>query len=132
MLTGLNHLTLAVSEIECSFNFYQNILGFQPKAKWDTGAYLSIGQLWLCLSVDVASQKQDYTHYAFTISEAEIDVFKSRLKRNGIIEWKENRSEGRSVYFLDPDGHKLEVHCGDLGSRLNACRNQPYQGMVFF
>lgn len=50
MLTGLNHLTLAVSDVNRSFNFYNNLLGFVPHARWQTGAYLSLGELWLCLS----------------------------------------------------------------------------------
>jgi hypothetical protein len=46
--------------------------------------------------------------------------------------WKTNKSEGASHYFLDPDGHKLELHVGNLAQRLAACRAKPYKGMVFF
>jgi hypothetical protein len=46
--------------------------------------------------------------------------------------WKTNKSEGASHYFLDPDGHKLELHVGSLAQRLAACRAKPYKGMVFF
>jgi hypothetical protein len=47
-------------------------------------------------------------------------------------EWKSNRSEGDSFYFLDPDGHQLEAHVGSLESRLAQCRLRPYAGMRFF
>ncbi|MGV6537684.1 VOC family protein, partial [Klebsiella pneumoniae] len=50
MLSGLNHLTLAVSQLAPSVAFYQQLLGMTLHARWDSGAYLSCGDLWLCLS----------------------------------------------------------------------------------
>ena len=52
MVVGINHITLSVSNLEISFNFYTQILGCKPLAKWKRGAYLLAGNLWLCLSVD--------------------------------------------------------------------------------
>ncbi|ROR14978.1 fosfomycin resistance glutathione transferase [Erwinia sp. JUb26] len=132
MLIGLNHITLAVSNVAKSFDFYVNTLGFTPKAKWSRGAYLSLDGLWLCLSADTVLSGEDYTHYAFSVSREDFDEFAARLRATGVTEWKINKSEGKSVYFLDPDGHKLEIHDGDLNSRLMACRDRPYDGMIFF
>lgn len=135
MLTGLNHLTLAVTDLNRSVAFYQNLLQLRLDATWDTGAYLSLPGLWLCLSHDPlrnAEPAADYTHYAFTLSAADFLPFVERLRSASVKEWRDNRSEGASFYFLDPDGHKLEVHVGDLASRLNACRQKPYAGMKFF
>lgn len=135
MLLGLNHLTLAVSDVARSFHFYVDILGFTPKARWQHGAYLALGELWLCLSLDNSRQEQlnrDYTHYAFSIADENFAILAARLRANGINEWKNNRSEGESLYFTDPDQHALEIHCGDLTSRLAACREKPYPGMVFY
>ena len=137
MLSGLNHLTLAVSELAPSIAFYHRLLGLRLHARWDSGAYLSCGDLWLCLSLDaqrrtISPQKSDYTHYAFSVSEEGFAQTVARLEKQGVTVWKENRSEGESYYFLDPDGHKLELHIGNLAQRLAACRQQPYQGMVFF
>ncbi|MDU6683258.1 MAG: FosA family fosfomycin resistance glutathione transferase [Enterobacteriaceae bacterium] len=137
MLKGLNHLTLAVSDIAGSIDFYHHLLGLPLHARWDSGAYLSCGDLWLCLSLDaqrhyIASQESDYTHYAFSIDENDFAAFVARLTQAGVTSWKENKSEGESFYFLDPDGHKLEAHVGNLAQRLAACRAKPYKGMVFF
>ncbi|TQK07572.1 fosfomycin resistance glutathione transferase [Herbaspirillum sp. SJZ107] len=136
MLTGLNHLTLAVTDVERSVAFYTDLLGCKPATVWDGGAYLTLGALWICLSLDparaVVPPQADYTHYAFTIAEQDFAAFRARLLLEGVIEWRKNRSEGDSFYFLDPDGHQLEAHAGDLQSRLAACRLQPYAGMRFF
>lgn len=132
MLSGLNHITIAVSDISRSFDFYVHTLGFTPKARWATGAYLYPGNLWLCLSADVVASREDYTHYAFSIRSEDFDAFAAHLKSSGVTEWKTNKSEGKSIYFLDPDGHKLEIHDGDLDSRLSASMKHPYEKMVLF
>ncbi|WP_085694327.1 MULTISPECIES: fosfomycin resistance glutathione transferase [unclassified Pseudomonas] len=135
MLTGLNHLTLAVTDLERSLAFYRDVLGLRAEATWDAGAYLSLPGLWLCLSLDPERNPEpaaDYTHYAFGLDEADFLPFVQRLRAANVREWRDNRSEGASFYFLDPDGHKLEAHVGDLASRLAACRQEPYAGMRFF
>lgn len=132
MLAGLNHMTLAVRDIARSAAFYQGLLGFTLRARWDSGAYLSLDGLWLCLSLDDVDDRRDYTHYAFTLAEAALPAFRASLLAAGVIEWKRNKSEGASFYFLDPDGHRLEAHCGTLESRLAACREAPYSGMVIY
>lgn len=134
MLTGLNHLTLAVKSVERSLAFYQQCMGMQCHASWESGAYLSCGDLWLCLSYDehAGARPTDYTHYAFTISASDFGIMVRRLKQAGVRCWKENSSEGDSFYFLDPDNHPLELHVGSLASRLAACREKPYNEMIFY
>lgn len=135
MLSGLNHLTLAVADLHRSFDFYRTVLGFRPRALWARGAYLSIDGLWLCLSLDPAfpaAQRQGYTHYAFSVSQPNFGPLVQQLQSLRIPEWKTNSSEGDSFYFLDPDGHPLEIHVGTLETRLAECRQRPYAGMQFF
>ena len=92
MLSGLNHLTLAVSQLAPSVAFYQQLLGMTLHARWDSGAYLSCGDLWLCLSLDpqrriTPPEESDYTHYAFSISEADFASFAARLEVAGVAVW---------------------------------------------
>ncbi|MRT55301.1 fosfomycin resistance glutathione transferase [Enterobacteriaceae bacterium RIT693] len=133
MLTGLNHLTLAVCDLARSLAFYQSLPGIRLHARWDAGAYLSCGDLWLCLSLDGMAGERPihYTHYAFSVSAEAFPQVVKTLEQRGVQIWKDNRSEGHSFYFLDPDNHQLELHVGDLASRLAACREKPYRGMTF-
>ncbi|MGY3861814.1 fosfomycin resistance glutathione transferase [Aeromonas lacus] len=132
MLSGLNHLTLATGNLEKSFTFYVDLLGFCPKVRWARGAYLTLGELWLCLSCDPAKPAEDYSHVALSISAEHFPEFCARLRQAGIEEWKTNSSEGDSFYLKDPDGHQLEIHVGDLASRLDSLKTRPYEGLVWF
>lgn len=131
MITGINHITIAVSDLERSLSFYRDVLGFTAHVKWDNGAYLSVGELWFCLSCDEPCPKTDYTHIAFSIESQEFSAFSKRVIGLGVEVWKENRSEGQSLYILDPDGHKLELHSGSLASRLDSLKTNPYSGLVW-
>ena len=130
-VSGLNHITLAVTDVERSLAFYRDVLGCTTRAVWADGAYLEAGTLWLCLSRDHharSSPHPDYSHIAFSVSEADYGAMRERLMAECII-WKDNRSEGASTYFLDPDGHKLEIHLGSLESRLSHYRENPSKGV---
>ena len=135
MISGLNHITLSVSNLEKSFDFYTKVLGCQPIAKWKRGAYLLAGEFWLCLSLDDSNlnrQSLEYTHIAFSILSQDFDRTKERLINLGVKQWKKNTSEGESIYILDPDNHKLELHVGDLWTRIEATKKNPYEEMEFF
>ena len=131
-VAGLNHLTLATDDLRRAFDFYVDVLGCRPRARWARGAYLSAGELWLCLSSDAVDPPSDYTHVAFTVEEGELGAWRARLDAAGVRLWKTNTSEGGSIYFLDPDGHRLELHVGDLDSRLASLRDAPYDELELF
>jgi catechol 2,3-dioxygenase-like lactoylglutathione lyase family enzyme len=131
MLKGFNHITIAVSDLDASLRFYTQLLGMRAHVRWDKGAYLSLGDLWFCLSCDEVLPAKDYSHLAFDIAEADFPAFAAKLLQAGVKEWKQNKSEGDSLYLLDPDGHQLEVHSGTLQSRLESLKLAPYTGLVW-
>jgi catechol 2,3-dioxygenase-like lactoylglutathione lyase family enzyme len=123
-ITGLNHLTLAVSDLDRSIAFYCNLLGFRLRARGRKFAYVEAGALWLCLSPDEevrTTPHPDYTHVALSVAAEDFEPLADRIRAATTI-WSDNRSEGASLYFLDPDGHKLELHLGSLESRLEHYR----------
>ncbi|HJZ48188.1 MAG TPA: VOC family protein [Roseiflexaceae bacterium] len=135
MVIGINHVTLSIAEIERSFAFYTGVLGFQPIAKWPKGAYLLAGDLWLALVVDPHARQgplAEYTHLAFSVSKQHFGPLSEHIRRSGAVIWQENWTEGDSLYFLDPDGHKLEIHASDLATRIATAKAQPWDGLEFF
>ncbi len=70
----------------------------------------------------------DYTHYAFSVAPENFAVIVERLRKVGVQEWKSNHSEGESCYFLDPDRHALEIHCGDSGKPVGSLPGETLSG----
>ena len=135
MVSGINHITLSVRNLETSFDFYTNVLGLRPVARWYKGAYLEAGGNWICLTVDSEVRSTclpEYTHTAFTVSGDDFPRLVDQLRRIGAVCWQENRSPGDSHYFLDPDGHKLEIHTSTLADRMKALLQSPPKDLVLF
>jgi catechol 2,3-dioxygenase-like lactoylglutathione lyase family enzyme len=121
-ISGLNHLTLAVSDLGRSVAFYSELLGFSVRMRGPTSAYLEAGTLWLALVVDSQVRRgplPEYSHAAFSVMPSDLPLMAERFTRAGVVRWQEPEGSD-SFYFVDPDGHKLELHCGNLQSRLAA------------
>jgi|TARA_B100000530_G_scaffold313725_1_gene242269 catechol 2,3-dioxygenase-like lactoylglutathione lyase family enzyme len=131
MITGINHITFAVRDLSSSIHFYRDLLGMKLHVFWDTGAYLTAGNTWICLSLGEPEPAKDYTHVAFSISENALTELRAKRSEAGVEEWKQNTSEGDSLYLLDPNGHRLELHCGTLETRLVELKKSPYKGLVW-
>jgi catechol 2,3-dioxygenase-like lactoylglutathione lyase family enzyme len=133
MVTGPSHATFAVSNLERSLHFYTNVLGLLPVVRWSEGAYLTAGDFWICLTLDPAAPQAtnnfSYTHFAFAVTPESFPAMREKLVAGDAEEWQPNSSPGESFYFLDPDGHKLEIHARTLADRLATLRANPKPGM---
>ncbi len=135
MINGINHITFAVSNLDSSLNFYNKILGLPLIAKWSEGAYLLAGSTWIALNIcqdEGISPRKDYTHISFNIEPNQLSSFINKLLAAGVRPFKENSSEGVSFYFLDPDGHKLELHSNSLDDRLSWMKEQNLDGFKLY
>lgn len=127
LIKGISHLTFSVSDLAASVAFYQQVFGAELVFSDEKTAYFDLAGLWLALNVqeDITRQeiRQSYTHIAFAVGDADIEVVAERLHRLGIplVPGRSRTAgEGLSLYFADPDGHLLEVHAGDRKTRLDA------------
>ena len=135
MVTGLSHITFAASNLERSIRFYADLVGLKLLVRWDQGAYLTAGSFWIGLTLDKAAPEatnnSSYTHLAFTVPPEQFHALRKKLLCNDAEEWQPNSSPGESFYFLDPDGHKLEIHARTLPDRLASLRENPKPGTVW-
>jgi catechol 2,3-dioxygenase-like lactoylglutathione lyase family enzyme len=108
---GLQHLNLTVADLGRARDFYA-ALGFELAfAKGDT-VWLSAGGDLLGLSEGEPPRDRGFEHFGFIVDErGDVDRWALELAARGVAAEKGpyDRSDGRSVYFRDPDGHLVEI-----------------------
>lgn len=118
MTIQLNHTIVWCHDRHRSASFMAEILGRPTPV---TFYHFQVVELDNGVSLDFSDDGDAVVaqHYAFLISEPEFDAIFGRIKARGLDYWADpmrsrpgeiNRNDGgRGVYFLDPDGHVLEI-----------------------
>lgn len=119
---GIDHVAISVSDVEKSLEFYTKVLGLKitqreyqkPGAEY----FLDCGpSLVGLIQGDRAGEKhllQDGglggNHFSFRVHTKDFDRIVEEVKARGIpITFFKKRDRSWSLYFLDPDGNKLEL-----------------------
>jgi catechol 2,3-dioxygenase-like lactoylglutathione lyase family enzyme len=118
----ISFVTLGVSDLAISRNFYGKVLGLKPMHDEEAIVMYRLNGVVLSLFPQRAlmedAQVKDDAHGArFSLahnlhSEAEVDVFFAHLKKHKVTITKMPEKVfwgGYSGYFADPDGHLWEV-----------------------
>jgi catechol 2,3-dioxygenase-like lactoylglutathione lyase family enzyme len=124
-VVGIDHLVIRVSDFEVSRRYYDRLLGFLGFVlEWDLGTTVGwnngVTMLWVVQAEPGAGRHRTgdigYHHYAFELgAKAEVDELGDFLVREGIEivdppQAYPSYGEGYyAVFFLDPDGLKLEA-----------------------
>ena len=124
-ITGINHITFSVSDLEKSCEFYEKVFGLKPVYEWKQGVYYDLCGYWLALNEERDIPRNDikysYTHMAFSVPEEDFNLILECFEKYKIaysLGRVRDIREKKSVYFEDPDGHKFEFHCGTMKGRL--------------
>ncbi|MFB9325707.1 metallothiol transferase FosB [Paenibacillus aurantiacus] len=136
-IKGVNHFCFSVSDLERSVAFYQDVFGAKLLVTGRKLAYFDLQGIWIALNqedIERATEPGTYTHIAFTLEEDDFDAAVARLNELGVCvlpgRLRDERDK-RSIYFLDPDGHRFEFHTGTLADRMAYYREEKSH-MVFY
>ncbi len=110
-VTGIQHVNLTVADLERSRRFYQDVLGFETASAKGSTVWLDAGGDLLGL-LQGEPPREKPNHWGFRVGSGdEVDAWVERLAQHKVKLEKGpyDRSDGRSVYFRDPDGYVLEI-----------------------
>lgn len=118
MSIKLNHIIIPAYNSELSANFLARILGLP--APIQVGPFMMVKtNNDVDLDFMTTSENMQPRHYAFLVSEPEFDQIFARIAEENLTYWDSFKQEnpgtinhsngGRGLYFLDPNGHLLEV-----------------------
>jgi glyoxylase I family protein len=126
-IAGIHHITLLVADVERSLAFYRNVLGMrlvkQTVNDDDQSARHLIfgdeegrpGTLITCLEypeLDEGTVGRGSTHhFALSVeSEEELEAWREYLGTRGVAATEVlDRTDFKSIYLRDPDGHIVEI-----------------------
>ena len=118
-LDGLDHVAIAVSDVEKSAKWYVDVLGFerQHPGMWG-GTPVFVGNAHASVALfpnnSGAQGNGTFRHFAFRTSGGDFEAAQRELKSRRIEFDFEDHEITHSIYFHDPDGHKIEVTTYDL------------------
>jgi catechol-2,3-dioxygenase len=127
-LEGIDHLALAVRDVERSTQWYIDVLGFEPRHEgmWD-GIPVFIGKGDTALALFPAQPNAGSTsssrdqirmlHFALRSDHKNFIAAQEELKRRGIQFGFQDHEISHSIYFQDPDGHEVEITTYELEGR---------------
>jgi|ERR1051325_733703 catechol 2,3-dioxygenase-like lactoylglutathione lyase family enzyme len=124
-LDGLDHVALAVQNVEQSAAWYVNVLGFERRYEgmWG-GVPVFVGKGKTALALFPAPQDEaslparrspgQILHLALRADRPNFIAAQQELINRGIAFHFQDHEVSHSIYFQDPDGTKLEITTYEL------------------
>ncbi len=106
---SLNHVTLAVRDVDASRQFYKRVLDIQEVSRQPNGVNLGLGDSFLGL-YDIKPKGQ-INHFCVGVHGFDVQARADELRKLGVKPYI--RKDRPELYFADPDG--ITVQIADAG-----------------
>ena len=124
-LDGIDHVALAVRDVEEAAKWYADVLGFEQRYEgmWDgIPTFIGKGNTAIALFPSNSSARRPSSsrrdigmlHLAFRANHDGFLTAQDELRRRGIKFEFQDHEISHSIYFSDPDGHHLEITTYEL------------------
>lgn len=109
---GLSHLLLQVGDLAAAERFYVDGLGFavRKRDKLPDGRDLIVLEQGMGLAQGGPEAPGPVEHIAFQTRAVESYVERVKAAGGTVVDGPRPGAYGTSLYFLDPDGNKIELH----------------------
>jgi catechol 2,3-dioxygenase-like lactoylglutathione lyase family enzyme len=124
VLDALDHVALVVRDVAASAAWYADTLGLRRVHEdvWDVPAMMMAPGSPSGVALFAAREGAEpapprsigMAHLAFRADRAAYEGFKGSLAARGIAWEEEDHEIAHSIYFADPDGHRLEITTYDV------------------
>jgi catechol 2,3-dioxygenase-like lactoylglutathione lyase family enzyme len=119
---GLDHVAIAVSDVDRSRRFYADVLGFErAHDDWDVpvvmaanGTGVAIFDRALHPGEGESTPDIRILHIAFRVDRVGLERAREELAQRGLSLRFSDHGISHSLYFKDPDGHELELTTYDV------------------
>jgi len=119
-IDALDHVALSVRDVARSAKWYGEILGFKRlhEDKWNgIPVFVGNGDVAIALfpaAEEIGSTSADRAavrtlHFAFRTDRENFSRARDELKKRAIPFEFQDHEISHSIYFHDPDGHKIEI-----------------------
>jgi catechol 2,3-dioxygenase-like lactoylglutathione lyase family enzyme len=123
-LEGLDHIALAVNDVEKSAKWYIEVLGLerQHEGRWD-GIPIFVGKGATGIAFFPMTKKETSSrefnpvrvlHFALRADRKNFEQAQQELKQREIAFRFSDHGIAYSIYFRDPDGHEVEITTYEL------------------
>ena len=122
---GLDHVAIAVADVERSRGFYADVLGLERAHEaWDVPVVMAADGTGVAIFSrdrnpstapdDAEPPATRILHIAFRVDREGFERARAELAERGLEVEFSDHGISHSIYFDDPDGHQLELTTYDV------------------
>jgi len=132
----LNHVSISVSDIKRSVDFYQGLFGMTVKSQQGVGANVTAGGDGTVVNLAPGAGPEflgiyqgkpagDIGHFCLGVQNFDADQTMKVLEAPKVKATMRNRGGSKEIFLIDPDNISVQLtdvtYCGGSGPRGNQC-----------